>query len=139
MSQKIIIAIFITLFGLPLLVSAQAQGGTLKPGIEQQAGTVKPGSSGVTENVNLENPFTPKSFDQLISMLLDILIKVGSVLALVFIIYSGFLFVTAGGSEDQITKAKATFLWTIIGVAIVLGAKAIQVLITGTVTNVIGR
>lgn len=139
MTKSILVTFLIAIFAVPLVVSAQAQTGTEKPGLQQQVGTAKPGNSGVTENVNLENPFTPKSFDQLIGLLLDILIKVGTLLAFVFIIYSGFLFVTAGGSEDQINKAKSTFLWTIIGVAIVLGAKAIQVLITGTVTNVIGR
>lgn len=43
-------------------------------------------------------------------------------LAGIFIIWSGFLFVSAGGSEDKIKKAKQTFFWTIIGTVVVVGA-----------------
>lgn len=46
-------------------------------------------------------------------------------LAVIFIIYSGFLFVTAGGSEDKVKRAKTTLLWTLLGLAIVIGAYAL--------------
>lgn len=115
------------------------QPATPKPGLTEQPATSKPGAgSGVRESVTLQNPFAFKTVGQLMDKLLDIIIKVGSVIALFFIIYSGFLFVTAAGSEDKVASAKATFLWTIIGVAIVLGAKALSVLIQGTVNNITG-
>lgn len=92
---------------------------------------------GTKESVKLESPFAFTTVQQLVDKLIDIIIKVGGVLAFFFIIYSGFLFVTAAGSVDQVEKAKATFLWVIVGVAIVLGAKVISVLLQGTVTNII--
>lgn len=42
--------------------------------------------------------------------------------AVVFIIWAGFLFVTAQGSEEKIKSAKATLLWTILGLAVAVGA-----------------
>jgi hypothetical protein len=60
------------------------------------------------------------------------------VVAVCFIIYSGFLFVTARGKPEQITKAKTNFFWTIIGVAILLGARVIVSIITGTIESIPG-
>jgi len=88
-------------------------------------------------NCSLTNPFSFGSVNQLISKLLDIIIQVGGILAFFFIIYAGFLFVTAGGDTGQIEKAKATFLTVVIGTAIVLGAKAIQALVSGTIDQII--
>lgn len=47
--------------------------------------------------------------------------------AVVFIIWSGFLFVTAGGSEEKLNKAKSTLTWTIIGLAVAVGAWTLAV------------
>jgi len=47
------------------------------------------------------------------------------VLAVILFIYSAYLFLTAGDNEDQISKAKRTLLWALIGVAISLFAYGI--------------
>lgn len=83
----------------------------------------------------IENPLNGN--DNLISffnsILDNIIIPVGAVLAFVFIVYSGFLFVTAGGSEDKIKTAKMNLWYVVIGAAIILGAKVIATGIKGTV------
>lgn len=65
----------------------------------------------------------------------EIIIPIGAILAAVFIIYSGFLFVTAGGSDDKIKTAKTNLLYVVIGAAIILGAKAIAAGLQATVTS----
>jgi hypothetical protein len=45
----------------------------------------------------------------------------GSLTTLMFV-YSGFLWMTAGGSEEKITKAKKTLLYAVIGVLVVLSS-----------------
>ncbi len=77
----------------------------------------------------LQNPLKAETFDQLISAIADIVMKIGGTLAFLFIIWSGFLFVTARGSEEQLKKAKVTFQWTIIGTAVLLGAAVIAKII----------
>lgn len=67
--------------------------------------------------------------------LIDVAIAIGSVLAIIFLIYAGFLFVTAQGNEEKLRKAKSAFLWTVIGIAVLLGAKVIQAVIAGTVAS----
>jgi small-conductance mechanosensitive channel len=73
----------------------------------------------------LENPLGDKTFSELIDAIAVIVMKIGAVAAVIFIIWSGFLFITARGSEEQLKKAKATFTWTIIGTAVLLGASVI--------------
>ena len=63
-------------------------------------------------------------------------IQLGAVLAVLAIIYAGFLFVTAQGEEAKIETAKKVLLYTAIGIAILLGARVIVEVIKGTVTGV---
>ncbi|MBU1178828.1 pilin [Patescibacteria group bacterium] len=88
-------------------------------GVSQPVLAQFPGESG------LQNPLKADSFGKLIQDISGIVIKIGSALAVVFIIWSGFLFVTARGNEEQLKKAKMTFTWTIIGAVVLLGAAVI--------------
>jgi len=53
-----------------------------------------------------------------------LLTLVGSIF-LVLVIYGGFLWMTAGGNEEQVTKAKNMIKSATIGLAIILSAYAI--------------
>jgi hypothetical protein len=70
-----------------------------------------------------------------ITTLLDTLFPIMSLVAVFFIIFSGFLMVTAGGNEEKLSKARQAFLWTVIGVAILLGAKVLSAVICGTINQ----
>ena len=85
----------------------------------------------------LENPFGPgiTSLDTLIQAIANTVMQIGGVFAIIFIIWSGFLFVTARGNEDQLKKAKTTFKWTLIGTAILLGAYVIATAIVEFVSG----
>ncbi len=72
----------------------------------------------------------------LLNVLLDTLLKVGAIIGVFFVIYAGFLFVTARGNDTQITKAKMTLLYTLIGLAIILGARVIIAIVKGTFTQI---
>ena len=43
-------------------------------------------------------------------------------IAAIAIIVAGFLFITAGGNEEKIRRARKTFYWILIGTAVVVGA-----------------
>jgi len=59
-------------------------------------------------------------------------------IAVVFIVYSGFLFVLAQGKPEDLSKAKMNFFWTIIGISLLLGAWALSILIKGTIEPLLG-
>ncbi len=56
--------------------------------------------------------------------------------AVVYIIWAGFLFVSARGDTAKITKARNALLWGFIGVALVLGAQVIVTTIKNSVNSV---
>lgn len=49
---------------------------------------------------------------------------------LVLMVYGGFLWMTARGAEDQITKSKETIIAAMIGIGVILAAYAITNLVT---------
>jgi nitrogen fixation-related uncharacterized protein len=59
--------------------------------------------------------------------------------AILFVVWSGFKFVLAQGSESEITSAKKNFFYTLIGVALILGAYALAALVRGTVNQITGQ
>ena len=70
---------------------------------------------------------------------MDLVAKVGAIIVVFFIIYSGYKFVTARGNESEVTKAKEIFYATIIGGAILLGADVIANVVINTVNTTVGR
>lgn len=111
---------------VPQLLFAQASG----TGGSGRARGTGGGSFGGT----LTNPLGgTDTFSGLIGLILDAVIVIGLPIAALFIIYAGFLFVTAQGNTEKITKAKLTFLWTIVGVGIFLAARVLSDVIGNTV------
>ena len=83
----------------------------------------------------LDNPLEVDSIQELLLKIVEIIIEIGWYVVVIAIIYSGFLFVTAGGKEDQIKKAKIGFFWVIIGSAILLGGTVLVELIENTISG----
>lgn len=79
----------------------------------------------------ITNPIKANTFAKLIEEITKIILNVGLPLAAIMIIYSGFLFVTAGGKDEQLKKARQNFYWAIIGAAVIIGARVIA----GAVVN----
>lgn len=71
----------------------------------------------------------------LIYTILTGVLKVGIPIVALAVIYSGFLFVFAVGNSEKLSKAKDTFIYTLIGSAILLGSWAIAEMISETVTS----
>ena len=82
----------------------------------------------------LENPVPGAgvTLQDFVLLLIDILTLVAVPALVLCIIYGGFLLVTAGGNETQISKAKQWVLWSLVGGAIILGAKVIAGIVFGT-------
>ncbi len=94
------------------------------------------GNAGSGNNsTTLVNPIAATDFTGLLNLILKVVTEIGSIVVVFFIIYSGFMFVTAQGNEEKLTKAKNSLMWTLIGAAILLGANAIALAVKGTVTS----
>ncbi|MEK7551893.1 MAG: pilin [Patescibacteria group bacterium] len=66
----------------------------------------------------------------------NIVLPIGGVIAVLFLVYAGFLFVTARGNEEQLEHAKSTLKWTIIGIAILFGSLVISNGIKDTICQI---
>lgn len=71
------------------------------------------------------NPIQANTFAELVKSLASFVVTIAIPFIVIFLIYSGFLFVKARGNETELKKAKETFYWTIIGAAVVVGAYAL--------------
>lgn len=121
------------IFIAPLFVLGQGEGGQGGGGGEGGQGG---GSAPVTMNVEIANPFQQDTITGLINTILnDILIPIGSVIAVIMIMWAGFLYVTAGGDTGKIKEAHQTLLWAVIGAALLLGAKVLSDAISATITQ----
>ena len=82
----------------------------------------------------LANPLNNIStLPQLLTAILNAVVQIGSIILVLALVYSGFLFVAAQGNEEKIRSARTALMWTVIGGLILLGATAIQAVITSTV------
>ncbi len=81
------------------------------------------------------NPLGDKSIPQIIDEVLTFITKVGAVVAILAFIWVGFLFVKASGNDAKLKEAKSIFFWTVIGVAILLGAKLLADLVAQTIIS----
>lgn len=91
-------------------------------------GTSGHGSNSASGVIKIDNPLVGQNniLTILATILNDIILPIGVTVSVVFIIYAGFLYVTAQGSVDKIQKAHQTFLWTAVGAGVLLGAWTIS-------------
>ncbi len=82
---------------------------------------------------SLQNPLKSNNIVDFLFAILDILLTFALPIIVLFIIYAGFLFVTAQGDTSKITTARSALTWSVIGGVIILGAKLILEVIKNTV------
>ena len=90
----------------------------------------------VTITTKIDNPLSADTLFCFLKDVLDVFLTVGIIIAVLFMVYAGFLFVTARGAEAQLTTAKKAFLGAVIGTAIIMGVWVIAQAIVGTVNAI---
>ncbi|MCA9352707.1 hypothetical protein KC901_00825 [Patescibacteria group bacterium] len=93
-------------------------------------------------SIKLINPLAKGGVNDiptLVREILKIIITIGVPVIALAIIYAGFKFVAAQGNPEKLKKAKDTFVYVIIGAAILLAAYAIAEAIDATVAAIRGN
>lgn len=84
-------------------------------------------------SVALGNPFSRiGTLKDLFEILLTIMQYVVSPILVLMLVYAGFRLVMARGNEKEVESARAMILWTIVGIAIVIGAQIISTAVQNT-------
>lgn len=131
--KKVIFAIFsCLLFVLFVVQPVQAQ---LKGGAFQQ---YTKGEGGVFTDVYETEGKLEESLPQAVGNVISIALSFIGVILLIIIVYAGFLWLTAGGSEEQVGKAKKLIKNGVIGVAIALSAFIITSFVVRSLESSIG-
>lgn len=91
------------------------------------------------KTVTIENPIKATSIVLLFQTILDIVMVFAVPLIVFFIIYAGFLYVTAQGNSGEIEKAHKALLYALIGGLLILGARVLIEVIQGTVDSIIKK
>ena len=81
------------------------------------------------------NPIEAESIVQLLAMLLKFFVRVATVVCVLFLIWSGFLFVKAQGNPEELEKAKRAFFYAVIGTILMLGAEVIAEALRRTIES----
>ena len=85
-------------------------------------------------DISLFNPLQGgASLESFLGNILKFVIRIGTIIVILMMVYVGFLFVAAQGKEEKIREARQALLWTVVGALILLGAQAIALGIKATV------
>jgi len=88
--------------------------------------------------ITLDNPLGDKvnNLPSFIYKILDIVFQIGAVLAVLILMYVGFMFVSARGDPEKLVTARRAFLYTVIGIGLLLGGKLVASVIENTISQV---
>lgn len=76
------------------------------------------------------------TIEELLEALIAIILVFATPLIVFFIVYAGFLYVTARGNEQTITQANRALLYAIIGGLLILGAFALITIVGNLISSV---
>ena len=83
----------------------------------------------MAETIELPNPIQSDNFYDLLNSIANALIYLSGPIAAGAIIYAGYIYMSSGGDENEIEKAKNILTWTIIGFMIILTSKGLVLVI----------
>jgi hypothetical protein len=93
------------------------------------------GSQAVTDigkNAGINSAKTPT---QLIGSILNVFLGFLGIILLFYLLYGGYLWMTAAGDEGQVKKAKDVIKNAIIGLVVIIAAFAISTFVLGALVN----
>jgi len=118
--------ILISLLTLPGLVLAQSKD-TVKSLLDKAAGSEGAGfDTSIPATLGLA---------QVVGSVVRVFISLLGIIFICYTIYGGYLWMTAAGSEEKISKAKVTIRDGIIGLIVVLSSAAIYIFIRSALVS----
>jgi hypothetical protein len=79
-----------------------------------------------------------QTIPEFLGVLVDLALAITMPLVVVFIIYAGFKFVTAGDSDANRESARSIFFWTMVGAGVIIAAKVLSEVIQATILSLKG-
>jgi hypothetical protein len=86
-------------------------------------------------SASLENPIAFQSIQSLLLAILNVVMIMAVPIVVFFIIYAGFLYVTAKGNPEQLKLASKALMYAVIGGVIIVGSFAITEIVSSLVES----
>ena len=88
----------------------------------------------------IQGPFSGINFDtsnpyRLVASLITLALQIGFMIAVVFVIIGGYMYVTSAGNEETAEKGRKTIINAIIGLVIVILSYSIVTVISNTINK----
>ena len=116
---------------LTLLVAVLLVGGVF---VLPHEALAQPGNTDPSKGI--VNPLKFGTLGEFVKAIVTVARDIGMLVAVLGIVYAGFLKVTARGDEEKLKKSNKAFLWAVMGTAVLLGAWLIATAIQGTVQEI---
>lgn len=97
-----------------------AGGSSAQPGCGEDSNCMTVPEASVYKGIAIET-----SFREFLIKWTNFFLGFLTLIAMIALIYAGFLYVTAGGNDEQVNKAKKTVIWVVMGIIIILLAYAL--------------
>lgn len=91
--------------------------------------TTQPRQRDSGQGVSIPNPIGPGTFQDLVERIARYLFQIGIPIAVIMILYAAFLYMTAGGSEEKVSKAHKALTYAVVGLAVLFLAWGITSLV----------
>lgn len=80
-------------------------------------------------------PTQHATLEEFVQQITQILTVIAGTVAVLLIVFGGFIFMTSGGNEEKVQKGKSLITWGIIGFIVILLANAIWSMIQFALTG----
>ncbi len=125
-NDKIKFSLFALFFAFILIASPQfafAQDYGVKAGLGKINGLF-PKVQGLNQNSTVGDVFV---------YVIKIALGIAFAIAVLFVIYGGYQYITSGGNEEQATKGKKTLIYAVIGIVVII----LSFVIISVITNLV--
>jgi hypothetical protein len=118
----------------PMIVGAMLFGGA---GLTHAQLDLSTGLEEAGDSAGFDTSAGDTQLEQTIGTIISVILGFLGVIFLVLTIWAGFLWMTAGGNDSQVDKAKNMLVRAVIGLIIILSAYAITSFVTSNLTTAV--
>ena len=83
----------------------------------------------------ITNPIAAPDLWSFLSSIVSAVVYILFPILVLMLVYTGYLFVVAQGNPAKLQEAKKSFVWTLVGGFVVLGAQALSMAIKATIDS----
>ena len=131
----ILVSVTMLTFGAPMLVPVAVSAACDTGNVQGSIGKGIDAATGVTGSCTDSNTDGSGSLQAVAKKVVNIFSIIVGIVAVIFVIYGGFRYITSGGDSGSVGNAKNTLIYALVGLVIVALAQLIVHYVLSTATG----